>query len=513
MKTVKKYIALLLLLFALLSALPGCQNVQSQILRSPALPDVVSDSVPIESFIKQSQNVERNLDGVIVSPYYEAEANGQTVYSYCVPVKNSETHSFGYLELTEDMFPVTVTIRAEAEISSAEIIPEKIAEEITVSGNSISFTVKKFDKYTVLFNGGLLNPYTLFVREYKEPEIPEGYQVIEYQSGIHYVDSIELTSNTVLYLHSGAYVVAKQPNAYLEAPVTSSDSFGMPVWNSFIYADTVSNIRIVGNGMIDFSGIDWHARNPISLINAENVVIEGITLVNAASWNINIRSSKNVTIRDVILFGYRQNSDGIAICDTENATVTDCWARSGDDLFEVKSVESTSKTGGKNIRFENCYAWADVSRNFGIIQETRNEISGVVFENCSALYNAAVWNAEMGVFLVVAGEPASVSNVTFRNCDSYYNLADGYVMNVSVGKNDWTETATGHATVNNVTFENMHFKVGKVRIRGAEAQDGGTKDDVDNITFRNIYIGGVLQTQQTLTVDYFGVVGDHISIE
>lgn len=75
--------------------------------------------------------------------------------------------------------------------------------------------------------------------------------------------------------------------------------------------------------------------------------------------DITVTLSSNVTVRDVIIFGYRQNSDGIAMVDTQHALIEDCFIRSGDDLFEVKSMYSDSPSGGNDIVYRNCVAWAD----------------------------------------------------------------------------------------------------------------------------------------------------------
>jgi polygalacturonase len=223
-----------------------------------------------------------------------------------------------------------------------------------------------------------------------------------------------------------------------------------------------------------------------------------------------VQYSKDVYVHDMIIFGYRQNSDGIAICDTENALVEDCFIRSGDDLFEVKSLNKASQTGGKHIIFRNCTAWADKCRGFGIIQETKNDIDDVLYENCAMLFKMATWSEELGSLVVVVGDGGTVSNVTFRDMEVYYDAA--YAINVSLGPTDWTEgTETGK--ILNVTFENIRLgNNNKVRIRKAEQL---SESDLSGISFKNITLGESKATFDSLQMTYLytDLTKNNITIE
>lgn len=510
----KRIIALaLIFVFMFCFAVSGCNNGSANNpgntvdITSPfsvKLPDTIksvdSGFVNLEKFKAQSKTNDANIQGIIECPFYDVTySNGQKIYAYSVPSVSSELHSFGYLEATKDMFPITVTITtdfANYSLESAVVIPEKFGIVPTVSNNRVTFTINSFDHYTVLFNGkfNFDRPFTLFVREYEKIEVPQGYELIEFKPGIHYIDKINVNkSNVMVYLHTGAYLVAKQPSVYNEK--NTVDLFGMNVWNGVFYAVGQKNIIIKGNGILDLSNLTWHARCPINFSSCSNITIEGITIVDSSSWSLFMADCKDLYINNVILLGYRTNSDGIVITCCRNVLVENCFVRSGDDLIEVKATlgnAPNTDTGGSNITFRHNQAWAEKTRCFGFIQESEMDVDGVLYEDCSALYQDATWDNAMGTFLVIVGDGSNIKNVTFRNCDAYY--VEGYVMNVSLGKNQWTIT-NEMGTISGITFENIKFysyydedkpDVKNLGIRLQNTKEDGSADDYHDITFKNL---------------------------
>ncbi len=487
---------------------------------SVKFPDTIksvdSGFVNLEKFKAQSLTNDANIQGVIVCPYYTVTYNnGEKLYSYSVPSVSSELHSFGYIEATEDMFPITVTISANYAVNRAVVIPEKLGVMPTVESNKVTLTINSFDYYTVLFNGkfNFDRPYTIFVREYEQIEVPDGYKLIEYEPGIHYIDRIPMPeSKTMVYLHTGAYLIAKQPSVTNEKNTT--DTFGMTVWNGVFYSVGQSDLIIKGNGVLDLSNLTWHARCPINFSSCSNILIDGITIIDSSSWTLFMADCKDMVIRDVILLGYRTNSDGIVITCCKNVLVENCFVRSGDDLIEVKATLPTahnSQTGGSNIIFRHCQAWAEKTRCFGFIQESELDVDGVLYEDCSALYQDATWDSAMGTFLVIVGDGSNIKNVKFKDCDAYY--VEGYVMNVSLGKNQWTIT-NEMGTISGISFENIKYysyydeldtSVKNKGIRLQNTKENGTENDYHDISFKNLIQDGMAVSEWSdVIVDQVG---------
>lgn len=507
MKKIKKILCLLFSLLILFSLICGCNEVKkNEVPVTIKFPDIIqgtdSNLVSLEKFKSQSKTQDGNLYGVIKCPFYNVIYNGNNeVYSYSVPSVSSELHSFGYLEVTQDMLPINITIKPKENIGynldSAIVIPEKFGIKAKTEDNAVTFTIDKIDNYTVLFNGkfNFSRPYTLYVKEYKPMNVPKGYDVIEFQPGLHFVDRIkDLKDNTYIYLHTGAYLIAKQPDIYTEK--NSIDSMGQAVWRAFIYGNGVKNIKIEGNGIIDFSSLSWHARVPVGLTSCSNVEINDITLIDSTSWTVSLTDCKDIKITNLILMAYRTNSDGIMLSNCKNAVVSNCFARSGDDLLEVKATKSVApntNTGGENIVFRHNQTWAEKSRCFGFIQEAEMNVNNVLFEDNSVLYQDAIWDSAMGAYLVILGDGATISDITFRGCDGYF--IRGYLINISVGKNQWSISGN-IGSVHDITFENMRFysyysddeSLKNYGIRLQNTKENGTENDLSDIHFNNITI-------------------------
>ena len=476
---------------------------QSPTVAPLSLPEIIEPAENLSSFIAQAQDkFGTQRDGIIVSPYYTVRVGKVEAPVYAVPTSYGNTQNVAFVDVNKDAFPLSVRISSSYAVDSAKVLPEKYNVICTKQGNDTLFTVSSYGYYTVQFNCGYNDVLTLCVREYDEPDEFEGYNVIEYKSGIHFVDYIDIPSNTVLYLHRGAYLIANAPNES-EIPESAENYHGETTWRPFIRAKDASNVKIKGRGVIDLSALYWCARNPVDFNRCDNVEIDGITIVNTANWNMTIANCKNVTVKNCVMLSYRRNSDGIAIVDCDGAVVSDCFARSGDDLFEVKSMYRDSDVVCQNIRFERCIAWADSCRCFGVIHETAKDITGVVFEDCAMLYAMAAWSPDMGSLVVINGVRGKVSEVTFRNIEVYNDAQ--YAMNVATGPNEWSESSEV-GVIENVLYENIRIvKGGWVRIKAPDSDECY----VSGITYKGITFGNNLCLDlNCLNIEYLGNVGD-----
>lgn len=167
-----------------------------------------------------------------------------------------------------------------------------------------------------------------------------------------------------MYLHSGALLIANAPSVS-ERPIAAENAQGETTWRSFIKAENAEDIIIAGRGTPDISSLYWGARNPVDFKYCSNVTVDGLTIINTANWKITMANCTDVDLKNIILLSTWRNSDGIAIVDCDGARVHDCFARSGDDLFKVKSMYKNSRVPCRNIEFRDCIAWADCCRGRG----------------------------------------------------------------------------------------------------------------------------------------------------
>ncbi len=502
---------------------------------STELPDYV-DALSgdwFDKFISNTKTDDGFNQGLIKSPYYTAsvtDSKGKTVnvYTYAAPYSTTSAHSFGYVDTDKDCFPLTVKIAANYTVDSAVVIPEKFGIAAKVENNVVEFTVNDFETYNVFFNGkfNTEKPFTIFIRENFNQSIPNGYKVLEFDKGVHFVTSLTITSNTVVYLHTGAYVVCLP---HQEGEVAYENTFGNKVYSTMINFAGMKNVAIMGHGVFDYSLMYRHERATINIDNSENIYVNGPTMVNATGWTMVFTLCNNVHVKNVIGFGIKVNSDGIATCNSKNVLVENCFLRSGDDLFEIKAntekkyVPQGVDPNVENVVYRDCQAWAEKTRSFGFIQEACANVSNVKFINCHSLVQNAVWKEatgkySMGAFMVLVGDTETVSDMQFIDCTSY--CCAGYVVNISVEHNEWTyDTTAGYGTIHDISFKNFSYYK-EPDGYGAYSSGGNTPISSDvrlfnetndtthfyNIFFENLYRNGVLANSlEDLIIDYTNV--------
>lgn len=114
----------------------------------------------------------------------------------------------------------------------------------------------------------------------------------------------------------------------------------------------------------------------------------------------------------------------MAVCNSVDVTVSDCFARSGDDLFEVKTLGGDASAVSRNVTFQGCVAWGGKARCFGIIGEVNRPISNVAFRDCAILYRDATWDNDRlgGLVIVVEETGAAISGVVFENIEIFRDM-------------------------------------------------------------------------------------------
>ena len=94
-------------------------------------------------------------------------------------------------------------------------------------------------------------------------------------------NQIRVPSNTTVYLAPGAVLKAK------------------------LLVDNAENVRIIGRGILD------HPVRGIEITDSENVLVDGITVVNPEHYTVFGGGSSDIVIRNLKSFSCRSWSDGI----------------------------------------------------------------------------------------------------------------------------------------------------------------------------------------------------------
>ncbi len=261
----------------------------------------------------------------------------------------------------------------------------------------------------------------------------------------------------------------------LESGQTLYVAAGAVVYGS-VQARGASGIRIAGRGVLDASRLP---RGPeggcVRLTDCRDVAVEGVILRDSAVWCLSVFGCEDVRISRVKVIGlWRYNADGIDICNSRDVVIRDCFIRSFDDSIVIKGMPRHADKPVRNVLAERCVIWNDWGRALEIGAETcAPEIAGVTFREI------AIVRTNYVAMDIQHGDHATVRDVTFENIDlevDDVNLRpliqkgpdDRFVpdahfcprlMVIVIRPTMWTEN-TGRGRVEAVTFRD-------IRVRGA----------------------------------------------
>jgi polygalacturonase len=252
--------------------------------------------------------------------------------------------------------------------------------------------------------------------------------------GIYLTGSIHLKSNVNLHLETGARLLFSQdPDHYLPIVHARFEGNDLMNYSPFIYAKQVENIAITGSGVLDgnadtahwwpWKGTDrggWNPGEPnqntdrarliemsnqgipyqkrvfgeghyirvnfIQFIEVNNILIDGVTIVNSPMWEINPVLCKNITVKNITVVSHGPNNDGCNPESCNDVLIDNCYFDTGDDCVSIKSgrEEDGRKVNipSENIIIRNCQM---KEGHGGVV--IGSEISGgcrnVFVENCT----------------------------------------------------------------------------------------------------------------------------------
>ena len=248
--------------------------------------------------------------------------------------------------------------------------------------------------------------------------------------GIVVVDGGNYTSGTIYLKSNVVFYIAK------DSSIVASHNTDDYTDNALIYADNCENIGVVGPGKICGEGnffslaphlppktepftktLDvWDLRQEyrkrirfphkskygylIFIKNCNRVKFYNLILENAAMWTVNVNSSNDVNVSNIVINNNRHiaNTDGIDICGSSNVIIKNCFvstaddgialknnmsvATSGDDGLKIKNnLDVACKRGMSNVYIHDCEV-VSCTNSFKIGTETSLDISDVTVENC-----------------------------------------------------------------------------------------------------------------------------------
>lgn len=254
-------------------------------------------------------------------------------------------------------------------------------------------------------------------------------------AGAYLSGPIYLESNVNLHLQRGATILfSTKPEDYLPLVYTRWEGVELMNYSPLIYAFEEENIAVTGHGVLDGQANEsnwwpwkgkknygWQEGMPhqggegnraalfdmaekgvpveervfgeghylrpqfVQPYRCENVLIEGVTIINSPMWILNPVLCNNVTIRGVRVESQGPNSDG---CDPEsckNVLIENCFFNTGDDCIAIKSGRNADgrriNVPSENILIRNC-EMADGHGGVVIGSEISGGARNIFAENC-----------------------------------------------------------------------------------------------------------------------------------
>ncbi|MFH1969057.1 MAG: glycosyl hydrolase family 28 protein [Verrucomicrobiota bacterium] len=247
--------------------------------------------------------------------------------------------------------------------------------------------------------------------------------------------TIFLKDNVNLFLSQGA-VLKGSPNL---ADYNANDCFpqnGVSKTENvtgahLILAIEVKDVSITGQGRIDGNGGaffgpakaggNFAIKKPrpgqmVYFVECENVVVEGVELVNPPYWTLFFHGCENVRIHGLKITNPHAtpNGDGIDIDCCRNVTVSDCLIDSGDDCITLRANGALLKKQGapcENVAISNCVLSTPCNA-------FRIGVGSGAVRNC-AISNINIHNARTGVNVIAKYSAGSrgvdVENIIVSN--------------------------------------------------------------------------------------------------
>jgi hypothetical protein len=351
-----------------------------------------------------------------------------------------------------------VSLLAAGNLSNIKIRPASKKIQPVIDGNRISFTWTGPGQLIVEMDD--MPPLYLFANPAETEKFSESTANVKYFGpGIHRPGYIELNDNETVYIAAGAVVYGG------------------------IRADRVSNIRVMGPGILDGN---YEYRQMVKIDNSRNILFEGVTIRNGQGWTNTLVNCRDVEYKNVKVLGFGPSSDGINPAGSQRVRITDSFMRCTDDCVAIKApnydhpVQDVYVANNIMIGF----AYADgVTIGF----ETNAEfVRNVEVRDCDILLarGGSRVDGHSG-FSIICDGPAVISNILFENIRVEKSEIKLFELNITDGTL-YGDDPPGH--IKDVTIRNVEwFHEGPIVIHGF-----GPENRVQNVTFENCKIAGKL---------------------
>jgi hypothetical protein len=361
---------------------------------------------------------------------------------------------------------VGVSVTCPEPIQSVKLLPTSAGITPQIVGGKVVFTITKPGQLTLEVNGDWIHSLHLFANppEADAPR-PDDPSVFYFGPGVHEVESVKVGSGKTVYIAGGAVIYHKM----------GARGYGGPMFQ--LYG---SNITLRGRGIIDGSRIPGRGRSLIET-RGSNITVEGVVLRDCGGWNFPVKASDHVTIKNLKIFGWRGNSDGIDICNSRNVDVSDCFFRTWDDLVVIKTPDKSAGPS-RDISVKHCVLWNELAHALSLGAELRAPVENVTFSDCDVIHDKGrewdlrVYNCDSG----------AVRNIVFDNIRIEESRR---LFSLWIGKAIWSaEAERGH--IDDVIFRNVVSAVPSRPGVTSEFKGFDAEHAIHDVQIDHVLVGG-----------------------
>jgi polygalacturonase len=152
---------------------------------------------------------------------------------------------------------------------------------------------------------------------------------------------------------------------------------------SLIVGDHVSNVTIDGSGTIDGNRTERGGLKLIALKNCRHITLRGVTLRNAASYNVSLIGTEDADLENLrIINGY---ADGVDPDDSRFVRIANCYIDTWDDAICAKaSLALGRRLATEDLVVTNCILRTS-NNGFKFGTESEGDLRNVTFSNSLVL--------------------------------------------------------------------------------------------------------------------------------
>ena len=306
-----------------------------------------------------------------------------TVDDTSIPVLQTKLGAFINFGMTG---PVKVKLTLSKPPANVVVRPLHAGISAEISGKECTFTLASPQNCSVEFDGDLTQPLLVFANPaLAAPPDRDDPTVKYFEAGkIHEAGEIWLKDNETLYMEGGAVV------------------------HGVVRSHCATNVSIRGAGIFDCRPRK-HKINMLVFRECTNASIENIILIDSLGWSIHLSGSKDITLCNTRVLGWRANGDGLDIEYCRNVTVKSAFWRTYDDCIAIKALYPP---GIKGIPLNEMIDPETLGRHK--VPRIAGDVIGDILITDSVLWNDRPGNGfEIGFELRVD----TLRNITLRNCD------------------------------------------------------------------------------------------------